>query len=126
MAKPPLLPTLRPAVREVVAARLHETYIQIQFELEDWVNEVRALAQTAAMDGHYKTALEAYTLLGRELGASVDPASGPAGNHVHFHNPKDPVREAPRDELESRLQQIREIQAKVVPNEEEELNGLLA
>jgi hypothetical protein len=125
MAKPALLPTLRPAVREAVAARLHDTYLKLQFELEDWVNEVRALAQTAAMDGHYKTALEAYAILGRELGASVDPSAGPAGNHVHFHNQKDPVREAPRDELESRLQQIREIQAKVVPNEEE-LDGLLA
>jgi len=103
------LSKLRPAIKGLVEARMAHVYDRAQFDMADWINEVRALAQSATMDGSYGTALDAYKVLGRHIGANVDEQhSQTASQHVHFHGEgAHPVKEASQEDLQARLHHIR-------------------
>jgi len=118
------LPQLRSGIRSIVGARIQEVYETAKFDLATWIIEVRGLAQAAAINGNYQTALDAYKTLGRHLGANVDGATTQASQHVHFHGDgASPVKEATKEEIENRLNHIRSKQA---DQHDDELDEILA
>lgn len=123
MSDYPVIPELRPALKELVANRMATVLSRAEFELQDWINEVRALAQAATMDGSFSTALDAYKVLGRHMGANIDGSPQTASQHVHFHGSEgEPVKEATREEIANRLAHIRQQQAEA---EQSNVNELL-
>ena len=103
-------------IRALVQEAIQSSFSRIQFDAEQWTMEVRAIAQAAAVEGDYGIALEAYKMLGRHVGATVD--AQPANTqHVHVHQgPLDDFsrKEATDEELQLRMDEIRAQQKKLM------------
>jgi len=104
-----------PGIRETVALAIHESFSRVAFDASQWVMEVRAVAQAAAVEGDYSIALEAYRMLGRHVGVNLDQKTAET-NHLHLHGNMDDHarREASDEELQERMNQIRLAQSKLV------------
>lgn len=103
----------QPKIQNAVSRRIQDAFENMQFGLEEWLSEVRAVAQAAALQSHFDTALKAYEMLGRHLGARITPEAQ-AQIHNHLHLPPGDhhaLREASTEDLQSRLLELREATA---------------
>ena len=102
-------------IRSLVAASIAESFSRVKFDAAQWAMEVRAIAQAAAVEGDYPIALEAYKMLGRHVGATVDEKVATT-NHLHVHGAMDDYdrTEASDSELQERMEEILKQQAKLI------------
>jgi len=112
-------------IRALVQEAIQDSFSRIKFDAEQWTMEVRAIAQAAAVEGDYTIALEAYRMLGRHVGATVD-AQLANTQHLHVHQgPLDDYsrKEATDEELQRRMDEIRAQQKRLMlvePPQEEQ------
>ena len=109
MSEDDIHPLQRPSIRSTVGRALEKAYNRLSFDTEDWLMEMRATGQAAALSGEFGDSFKFYELLGRAIGAVSDPA---AQQHVHLHNQPARVEEMSTDELLARRSVLMAQQAK--------------
>jgi len=102
-------------IRSIVATAIAESFSRVKFDATQWAMEVRAIAQAAAVEGDYSIALDAYKILGRHVGATVDEKAATT-QHLHVHGAMDEYdrTEASDEELQERMAEILKQQATLV------------
>lgn len=102
-------PLQRPNIRSTVGRALEKAYNRLAFDTEDWLMEMRATGQAAALSGEFGDSFKFYELLGRAIGAVADPASQ---QHLHLHNQPARVEEMSTEELLARREALMAQQAR--------------
>jgi len=104
-----LHPMQRPTIRSTVGRALEKAYNRLSFDTEDWLVEMRATGQAAALSGEFGDSYKFYELLGRAIGAVSDPGQQ---QHLHLHNQAVRVEEMSTDELMARREMLMNQQSK--------------
>lgn len=94
-----------------------ELAVIVDCTMDTWRQELRAIALAAAAHGDFKSAVEGYKDIGKNLGALVDNPVAPPAQHLHIHEAE--LREASTADLETKLAGIRARQARRHHVEEE-------
>ena len=91
-------PLQRPSIRSTVGRGLDRALNNIQFGIEEWIEETRAIGQSAAVAGDFDSSFKFYESLGKAVGAIQDPKA----QHLHVHTPISQVQEMSTEELHER------------------------
>lgn len=99
-------PVHQPIIRKSVANRLARTFLSDRFTHDDFVAEVRAVSQAAAVSGNFEVALKGYEMLAPSVG--VRTRQDAPSQHLHLHNVRseDDAHELTPDEIKAQLAQI--------------------
>lgn len=118
-----LLPGRTKETMSIVDRALNTSFKKLQFGLQEWVQEVRAVSQLAAASGCFGAALDGYELIGKHMGANINalPANQ---NHLHIHD-ADALAEATDAEIMQNIKYIKQQKAALAPQKDAGIEDLM-